>query len=90
MATTQDILLTYKTDTGEVTKSLDEIVSGLEGVDNKLKESTKKTEGLQKGLVTSSKEGVKGFNVLDTALKASGIVWIASKFIAVCVCSFRE
>ena len=81
MAATQDILLTYKTDTGEVTKSLDEIVSGLEGVDNKLKESTKKTEGLQKGLVTSSKEGVKGFNVLDTALKASGIVWIASKFI---------
>ena len=81
MAASQDILLTYKTDTGEVTKSLDEIVSGLEGVDNKLKESTKKTEGLQKGLVTSSKEGVKGFNVLDTALKASGIVWIASKFI---------
>lgn len=81
MANSQDILLTYRTDTGEVTKSLDEIVSGLSDVDKKLDDAGKKTGDLGKGLKKSSKDGVKGFKVLDTALKASGIVWIASKFI---------
>jgi hypothetical protein len=81
MANSQDILLTYRTDTGEVTKSLDEIVSGLSDVDKKLDDAGKKTGDLGKGLKKSSKDGVKGFKVLDTALKASGIVWIASKFV---------
>lgn len=81
MANTQDILLTYRTDTGEVTKSLDEIVSGLSEVDKKLDDTGKKTGDIGKGLKKSSGEGVKGFKILDTALKASGIVWIVSKFI---------
>lgn len=81
MATQQDILLTYRTDTGEVTRSLDDIVKGLDGVDKKLDDTGKKTGGLGKSLTKSSNVGVKGFKVLDTALKASGIVWIASKFI---------
>jgi len=49
MAASQDILLTYKTDTGEVTKSLDEIVSGLEGVDNKIEETAQSTKKVEAG-----------------------------------------
>ena len=73
MAATQDILLTYKTDTGEVTKSLDEIVSGLEGVDNKIEETAQSTKKVEAGLKASGKAGSIGFNAIGGAIKATGI-----------------
>lgn len=73
MATTQDILLTYKTDTGEVTKSLDEIVSGLEGVDQKIEQTSKKTSKIGKGLRAAGKLGATGFKALGAAIAATGI-----------------
>ena len=81
MATTQDILLTYKTDTGEVTKSLDEIVSGLQGVDNKIEETAKKTKKIGDASKKAGKTGAQGFKILDVAMKATGIVFIVDKFI---------
>ena len=73
MATTQDILLTYKTDTGEVTRSLDEIVSGLEGVDNKIEETAQSTKKVEAGLKATGKAGSIGFNAIGGAIKATGI-----------------
>ena len=73
MATTQDILLTYKTDTGEVTKSLDEIVSGLQGVDNKIEETAQSTKKVEAGLKATGKAGSIGFNAIGGAIKATGI-----------------
>ena len=84
MATTQDILLTYKTDTGEVTKSLDEIVSGLEGVDNKIEETAQSTKKVEAGLKATGKAGSIGFNAIGGAIKATGIgllVGIVAKLI---------
>jgi len=73
MATTQDILLTYKTDTGEVTRSLEDIVSGLEGVDNKIEETAKQTSKVGKGLKSAAQLGATGFKALGTAIAATGI-----------------
>ena len=84
MATNQDILLTYKTDTGEVTKSLDEIVSGLEGVDNKIEETAQSTKKVEAGLKATGKAGSIGFNAIGGAIKATGIgllVGIVAKLI---------
>lgn len=73
MATQQDILLTYRTDTGEVTRSLDDIVSGLEGVDNKIEETAKGTKKIEGGLKATGKTGSIGFRAIGTAIKATGI-----------------
>lgn len=73
MANSQDILLTYRTDTGEVTKSLDEIVSGLSQVDQKLDDSAKKTSKVGKGLRAAGRLGASGFKALGTAIAATGI-----------------
>lgn len=73
MANSQDILLTYRTDTGEVTKSLDEIVSGLSDVDQKLDDSAKKTSKVGKGLRAAGRLGAAGFKALGTAIAATGI-----------------
>jgi len=73
MANSQDILLTYRTDTGEVTRSLDEIVSGLSEVDKKLDDSAKKTSKVGKGLQDTGRLGKIGFNAIGTAIKATGI-----------------
>ena len=84
MAASQDILLTYKTDTGEVTKSLDEIVSGLEGVDNKIEETAQSTKKVEAGLKATGKAGSIGFNAIGGAIKATGIgllVGIVAKLI---------
>jgi len=84
MATQQDILLTYRTDTGEVTRSLDDIVSGLEGVDNKIEETAKGTKKIEGGLKATGKTGSIGFNAIGTAIKATGIgllVGIVAKLI---------
>ena len=73
MANSQDILLTYRTDTGEVTRSLDEIVSGLSDVDQKLDDSAKKTSKVGKGLRAAGRLGASGFKALGTAIAATGI-----------------
>ncbi len=73
MAATQDILLTYKTDTGEVTKSLDEIVSGLESVDNKIEETAQGTKKVEAGLKATGKAGSIGFKAIGGAIAATGI-----------------
>ncbi len=73
MANSQDILLTYRTDTGEVTKSLDEIVSGLSEVDQKLDDSAKKTGKVGKGLRAAGRLGATGFKALGAAIAATGI-----------------
>jgi len=84
MATTQDILLTYRTDTGEVTRSLDDIVSGLEGVDNKIEETAQSTKKVEAGLKATGKAGSIGFQAIGGAIKATGIgllVGIVAKLI---------
>jgi hypothetical protein len=73
MANSQDILLTYRTDTGEVTKSLDEIVSGLSEVDKKLDDSAKKTSKVGEGLRAAGRMGASGFKALGAAIAATGI-----------------
>jgi len=73
MANSQDILLTYRTDTGEVTKSLDEIVSGLSEVDKKLDDSAKQTSKLGQGLRAAGRLGATGFKALGAAIAATGI-----------------
>jgi len=73
MADSQDILLTYRTDTGEVTKSLDEIVSGLSEIDQKLDDSAKKTSKVGKGLRAAGRLGASGFKALGAAIAATGI-----------------
>lgn len=73
MANSQDILLTYRTDTGEVTKSLDEIVSGLNEVDQKVDDTGKKTGKIGKGLRAAGRLGATGFKALGTAIAATGI-----------------
>ena len=73
MANSQDILLTYRTDTGEVTKSLDEIASGLSDIDNKLDDSAKKTSKVGKGLRAAGRLGATGFKALGAAIAATGI-----------------
>ena len=73
MANSQDILLTYRTDTGEVTKSLDEIVSGLSKVDQKLDDSANKTSKVGNGLRAAGRLGASGFKALGTAIAATGI-----------------
>jgi len=81
MATQQDILLTYRTDTGEVTKSFDEIIKGLEDVDKKADDTAKKTGKVGKAAQDSGKSGAKGFKILDVAMKSTGILFIIDKFI---------
>ena len=81
MANSQDILLTYRTDTGEVTKSFDEIIKGLEEVDKKVDDTSKKTEDVGKKAKESGKEGASGFKILDVAMKSTGILFIIDKFI---------
>jgi len=84
MATQQDILLTYRTDTGEVTRSLDDIVSGLEEVDNKIEETARGTKKVEGGLKATGKTGSIGFRAIGTAIKATGIgllVGIVAKLI---------
>jgi len=73
MANSQDIILTYKTDTSEVTKSFDTIESGLEGVDKKLSDTQKQTAEIGKGLQDTGRLGKIGFNAIGTAIKATGI-----------------
>ena len=73
MANSQDILLTYRTDTGEVTRSLDEIVSGLSEVDQKLDDSAKKTSKVGEGLRSAGRLGASGFKALGAAIAATGI-----------------
>jgi hypothetical protein len=81
MANSQDILLTYRTDTGEVTKSFDEIIQGLEDVDKKADDTAKKTGKVGEESKKAGKEGAKGFKILDVAMKATGIMFIVDKFI---------
>ncbi len=81
MANSQDILLTYRTDTGEVTKSFDEIIKGLEDVDKKADDTAKKTGKVGKAAQDSGKSGAKGFKILDVAMKSTGILFIIDKFI---------
>ena len=73
MANSQDILLTYRTDTSEVTKSFDTIESGLEGIDKKLSDTEKQTGKIGKGLQDTGRLGKIGFNAIGTAIKATGI-----------------
>jgi hypothetical protein len=80
MANSQDILLTYRTDTGEVTKSFDEIIQGLEGVDKKAEETAKKTSKVGDASKKAGKTGAQGFKILDVAMKATGILFIVKKF----------
>lgn len=80
MATQQDILLTYRTDTGEVTKSFDEIIKGLEGVDKKAEDTAKKTGKIGDASKKAGKTGAQGFKILDVAMKATGILFIVDKF----------
>jgi hypothetical protein len=80
MANSQDILLTYRTDTGEVTKSFDEIIKGLEGVDKKAEDTAKKTGKIGDASKKAGKTGAQGFKILDVAMKATGILFIVDKF----------
>jgi len=73
MADSQDILLTFQTDTGEVTKSLSEIQKGLEGVDSQLDKTSKNTSKIGRGLKAAGKLGATGFKALGTAIAATGI-----------------
>ena len=81
MANSQDILLTYRTDTGEVTKSFDEIIKGLEDVDKKADDTARKTGKVGKAAQDSGKSGAQGFKILDVAMKSTGILFIIDKFI---------
>ena len=67
MADSQDILLTFQTDTGEVTKSLSDIQKGLEGVDSQLDKTSKNTSKIGTGLKAAGKLGATGFKALGTA-----------------------
>jgi len=89
MANTQDILLTYKTDTGEVTKSLDEIASGLSEIDKKLEDSSKKNKEVKDGLKDTGKAGKLGFNAIGTAIKATGLGLLVA-LVAKVVQKFKE
>ncbi len=73
MADSQDILLTFQTDTGEVTKSLSDIQKGLEGVDSQLEKTSQNTSKIGKGLKAAGKLGATGFKALGTAIAATGI-----------------
>ena len=73
MAASQDILLTWKTDTGEVTKSLSEITAGIDAIDSKVTDTTKNTSKMGTGLKTAGQTGASGFKALGTAIKATGI-----------------
>jgi len=73
MADSQDILLTFQTDTGEVTKSLSDIQKGLEGVDSQLDKTSKNTSKIGTGLKAAGKLGATGFKALGTAIAATGI-----------------
>jgi len=73
MADSQDILLTFQTDTGEVTKSLSDIQKGLEGVDSQLDKTSKNTSKIGAGLKAAGKLGATGFKALGTAIAATGI-----------------
>ncbi len=73
MASSEDILLTFKTETGEVTKSLADIQKGVEGVDNEIKKTAKNTSKIGKGLRAAGKLGATGFKALGTAIAATGI-----------------
>ncbi len=73
MADSQDILLTFQTDTGEVTKSLSDIQSGLEGIDSQLDKTSRNTSKVGRGLKAAGKLGATGFKALGTAIAATGI-----------------
>jgi len=73
MADSQDILLTFQTDTGEVTKSLSDIQKKLEGVDSQLDKTSKNTSKIGTGLKAAGKLGATGFKALGTAIAATGI-----------------
>jgi len=73
MADSQDILLTFQTDTGEVTKSLSDIQKGLEGVDSQLDKTSQNTSKIGRGLKAAGKLGATGFKALGTAIAATGI-----------------
>ncbi len=73
MADSQDILLTFQTDTGEVTKSLSDIQKGLEGVDSQLDKTSKNTSKIGSGLKAAGKLGATGFKALGTAIAATGL-----------------
>ncbi len=77
MASKSDVILKFKTDTGEVETTLQQIEDGLNAIEGKADDASGAVGSIEK----SSKDGAKGFKVLDTALKASGIVFIVSKFI---------
>ncbi|NCW68253.1 MAG: hypothetical protein EBV86_06730, partial [Marivivens sp.] len=66
-------LLQAKGDTGEVTKSFDEIAAGLSEIDKKLEDSSKKNKEVKDGLKDTGKAGKLGFNAIGTAIKATGI-----------------
>ena len=73
MADSQDILLTFQTDTGEVTKSLSDIQKGLEGIDSQLDKTSQNTSKIGSGLKAAGKLGATGFKALGTAIAATGI-----------------
>lgn len=77
MASNSDVLLTFKTDTGEVTKSLAEIEKALDGV----KDAADETGNAVSDIEGASKNAQRGFKLFDTALKASGVVFIISKIV---------
>jgi len=73
MANSQDILLRFQTDTGEVTKSLSDIEEGLGGIDNKISETARGTKKVEGGLKATGKAGAIGFRAIGAAITATGI-----------------
>ena len=73
MANSQDILLRFQTDTGEVTKSLSDIEEGLGGIDNKISETARGTKKVEGGLKATGKAGTIGFRAIGAAITATGI-----------------
>ena len=73
MATTQNMTLKMSADTGEVTKSIDDLVSGLKGVEKQVEETAKSTKKVEAGLEATGKAGSIGFQAIGGAIKATGI-----------------
>ena len=65
--------LKMSADTGEVTKSIDDLVSGLKGVEKQVEETAKSTKKVEAGLEATGKAGSIGFQAIGGAIKATGI-----------------
>jgi len=65
--------LKMSADTGEVTKSIDDLVTGLKGVEKQVEETAKSTKKVEAGLEATGKAGSIGFQAIGGAIKATGI-----------------